>query len=88
MGSLALQGACISSPIRCWSAAFRCYSSRSDQVQGLATRVLGSSQQAIAWLKRPAIGLDWRAPCRLLVDVDGYHQVVNYLERIEYGVYC
>lgn len=88
MVSIALQGPCLSSPIGCWSAAFRCFSARLDQVQGQATNVLGTPQQAITWLKRPAIGLDLRIPCQLLADADGYLQVVNYLERIKYGVYC
>ncbi len=88
MVAIALQGLCRSSVIGCWSGEFRCFAARLDQIQGQATNVFGTPQQAIAWLKRPAIGLDWRVPYELLSNAEGYLRVANYLERIKYGVYC
>ncbi|WP_122389975.1 antitoxin Xre/MbcA/ParS toxin-binding domain-containing protein [Pseudomonas amygdali] len=88
MVSIALQGLCPSSLIGCWSAEFRCFAARLEEVHRQAAYVFGNPQQATVWLQRPALGLDWRVPCRLLSNADGYLQVVNYLERVKYGVYC
>ncbi len=85
MVTIALLGRCRSSLIGCWSAGFRCFAARLDQVQGKAVNVFGTPQDALAWLNRPAIGLGRRVPCQLLSNDDGYLQI---LERIEYGVYC
>ncbi|WP_026001289.1 antitoxin Xre/MbcA/ParS toxin-binding domain-containing protein [Pseudomonas donghuensis] len=72
---------------RCWSGQYRCFLARWDQVQSLAAYVLGNDRLADEWLIRPAIGLERRTPCSLLVDAQGYRQVCQYLMRIEYGIY-
>lgn len=88
MLTIALLGPCASSPVRCWSAQYRCYVARRDQILGQAAHVLGNARLAAGWLSRPAIGLDRRAPCSLLVDPGDYQRVCIHLTRIEYGVYC
>lgn len=65
----------------------RCFVARQDQVRNQAAYVLGNARLASAWLTRPALGLDRRCPCSLLVDPDSYRQVGQYLTRIEHGVY-
>ncbi|MFJ4430569.1 antitoxin Xre/MbcA/ParS toxin-binding domain-containing protein [Pseudomonas sp. NPDC089395] len=87
MQAIELLGACPSVRLRCWSAQFRCFVARQDQVRNQAAYVLGNARLASAWLTRPALGLDRRCPCSLLVDPDSYRQVGQYLTRIEYGVY-
>lgn len=87
MEAISLQGLCVSSPIGCWSARHRCFVARVDQVLGQASQVLGTYQDASDWLARPAFGLGWISPCRVLADAEGYRCVSEYLVRIEYGVY-
>jgi putative toxin-antitoxin system antitoxin component (TIGR02293 family) len=52
-----------------------------------ATRVFGSLETAECWLKQPAIGLGQKCPIDLLATLAGRKVVVDYLTRIEYGVY-
>ena len=40
------------------------------------------------WFTKPARGLDYRPPCIVIANDDGYPQVNDYISRIEYGVYC
>ncbi|MEX0297208.1 antitoxin Xre/MbcA/ParS toxin-binding domain-containing protein [Pseudomonas putida] len=87
MQAIELLGACPSARLRCWSGQFRCFVARQDQVRNQAAYVLGNARLASAWLNRPALGLDRRCPCSLLVDPDSYRQVGQSLTRIEYGVY-
>lgn len=84
---ITVQGLCVSSSIGCWSVRYRCFLARVDQVLGQATRVLGTYQNASVWLTKPAFGLGWTSPCRVLTDAEGYRCVSDYLVRIEYGVY-
>ena len=53
-----------------------------------ATEILGSRSLAAQWFNKPARGLDYRPPCSVVTDEHGYRLVRDYLERIEYGVYC
>lgn len=87
MLAIDLLGPCPSARFRCWSSQFRCFVARRDQVQSQAAYVLGNDRLASEWLSRPALGLDKRTPCSLLVDANGYRQVCDHLSRIEYGVY-
>ncbi|GLK90763.1 antitoxin Xre/MbcA/ParS toxin-binding domain-containing protein [Pseudomonas turukhanskensis] len=54
-----------------------------------ATSVFGNRGLAARWMHQPARGLNRRTPIELvLTDRDGCEAVLNYLGRIEYGVYC
>lgn len=88
MISIDLLGPCSFAPPRCWSGQYRCFVARRDQVQGKATHVFGNDRLASDWLTRPALGLDKRTPCSLLMESKGLRQVCELLMRIEYGVYC
>jgi putative toxin-antitoxin system antitoxin component (TIGR02293 family) len=57
------------------------------EILAKATRVLGSQDEAEAWLKRPAIGLDQQRPINLLTTPAGVKLVEDYLGRLEYDVY-
>jgi putative toxin-antitoxin system antitoxin component (TIGR02293 family) len=57
------------------------------EVLAKAIRVLGSQEEAEAWLSRPAIGLEQRRPIDLLATPAGVELVEDYLSRLEYGVY-
>lgn len=87
MLAINLLGPCPSARPSCWSSRYRCLVARWNQVQTLATFVLGNDRLASDWLTRPALGLDMRSPCSLLGDVQGYRQICDHLKRIEYGVY-
>jgi putative toxin-antitoxin system antitoxin component (TIGR02293 family) len=70
---------------------------KSDQPETLETRlarfaaqaqdVFESADTATSWLKRPNRGLNGHAPVDLLDTDAGTEQVVELLDRIEYGVY-
>ncbi len=49
--------------------------------------ILGSREDAINWLRTPAMGLDQRTPISLLTTTVGAEMVETLLERMEYGVY-
>lgn len=57
------------------------------EVLGRATQILGSREDAEAWMSTPSIGLDQRKPLDLLATAVGLEAVESYLTRIEYGVY-
>lgn len=57
------------------------------EVLAKAQEVLGSEDEAIQWLKSPAIGLDQRKPIELLTTTAGAEMVETLLQRMEYGVY-
>jgi len=59
-----------------------------ERVVAKATEVMGSKEEALLWLKRPAMWLDGKAPISLLVDLRGTEQVLTYLMRLEYGVHA
>jgi putative toxin-antitoxin system antitoxin component (TIGR02293 family) len=60
---------------------------RLARVAARAETVFENSQTATNWLKRPNRALDNRAPVDLLDTDAGTEQVVELLDRIEYGVY-
>jgi putative toxin-antitoxin system antitoxin component (TIGR02293 family) len=57
------------------------------EVLAKATAVLGSQEEAEAWLQRPAMGLDQRRPIDLLATPAGVEIVQAFLGRLEHGVY-
>ncbi|WP_181005317.1 antitoxin Xre/MbcA/ParS toxin-binding domain-containing protein [Pseudomonas putida] len=60
---------------------------RREQILMTAEQVLGNSELAEAWLTKQAIGLSWRLPGMLLETDQGYTEVVDFLTRLDYGVY-
>ena len=56
------------------------------EILARATCVLGSRQEAEAWLLRPAIALEQRRPLDLLPTSEGRRMVEELLERMEYGI--
>jgi putative toxin-antitoxin system antitoxin component (TIGR02293 family) len=60
---------------------------RLARVAARAETVFENSQTATNWLKRPNRALSDRAPVDLLDTDAGTEQVVELLDRIEYGVY-
>jgi putative toxin-antitoxin system antitoxin component (TIGR02293 family) len=60
---------------------------RLARVAAQAQNVFESADTATNWLKRPNRGLNGRAPIDLLDTDAGTEQVVESLDRIEYGVY-
>jgi putative toxin-antitoxin system antitoxin component (TIGR02293 family) len=60
---------------------------RLARVAAQAQEVFESADTATNWLKRPNRGLNGHAPVDLLDTDAGTEQVVELLDRIEYGVY-
>ena len=60
---------------------------RLARVAAQAQDVFESAQTATSWLKRPNRGLNGHAPVDLLDTDAGTEQVVELLDRIEYGVH-
>ena len=60
---------------------------RLARVAAQAQNVFESAQTATSWLKRPNRGVNGHAPVDLLDTDAGTQQVVELLDRIEYGVY-
>lgn len=58
-----------------------------DSLLSLGERVLGSSEQASAWLTSPLLSLGGEPPITMLDTVRGYERVKNKLLQIEYGNY-
>ncbi len=58
------------------------------EILGRATDILGSKEEAEAWMNAPALGLDQRKPIDLLATAVGLEAIEDYLTRIEYGVYA
>ena len=52
-----------------------------------AVEVLGSERAALAWMGRPAAGLDGHRPVDLLGTVEGAQVVGDFLVRLRFGVY-
>lgn len=57
------------------------------EILGRATEALGSREEALDWLQRPALALDGRRPIDLLRTPAGAEVVGDHLTRLEYGVY-
>ena len=60
---------------------------RLARVAAQAQEVFESADTATSWLKRPNRGLNGHTPVELLDTDAGTEQVVELLDRIEYGVY-
>ena len=56
------------------------------EILAKAQEVLGTREQAEAWLSQPAIGLESRRPIDLMATPQGAELVKTLLERMEYGV--
>ncbi|APO84285.1 hypothetical protein BL240_23695 [Pseudomonas putida] len=56
---------------------------RREQILKTAEHVLGNRELAEWWLTKPALGLDHRSPCSLLVKNLGYGHVRDFLIRLE-----
>lgn len=57
------------------------------EILAKAIEVFGSREEALAWLERPAMGLEQRRPIDLLATPAGVKVVEDFLGRLEYGVY-
>lgn len=60
---------------------------RRSEVVGRAAQILGSREEALAWMRTPQIGLDGAVPEDLLGDPEGRKLVLQLLIRMEFGVY-
>ena len=60
---------------------------RTARIVSLAIDVLEAEEPAIAWLKRPQIGLGGKRPLALLTTDAGTTEVKRLLIRMEHGVY-
>ncbi len=56
------------------------------KIRVLAAKVLESSESALAWLRRPQLGLGGAVPLEILDTEPGYEQVQRLLNQIEAGV--
>lgn len=52
-----------------------------------AQEVFGNRALAEEWMTRPALGLDGESPIDLLSNPVGYELVIDFLNRLDYGVY-
>ena len=52
-----------------------------------ATEIFGGKSQAVAWMNKPATGLDGQRPVDLMRTAQGTELVNDFLGRLEYGVY-
>ncbi len=57
------------------------------EILARVTRMLGSQEEAEAWLERPAMALDRERPIDLLATTAGVEALEQHLTRVEYGVY-
>jgi len=57
------------------------------EILARASALFGSRTEAEAWLQRPAMALDRRAPLDLLCTPAGVEAIEEHLTRLEYGVY-
>ena len=58
------------------------------EILARATEILGTQDEALAWLIRPAMGLDQRRPIDLIGTAAGVELVEAHLTRMDYGVYA
>lgn len=56
------------------------------KIRVLANKALESSENALAWLRRPQPGLGGAVPLDILDTEPGYEQVQRLLNQIEFGV--
>lgn len=61
---------------------------RAATVLSWATHVFEDKERAMAWLRRPQIGLGDRVPLEIMITGTGAQQVETLLGQIEYGVYA
>ena len=52
-----------------------------------AIEVMVSRLAALAWMNRPALGLDRQRPAALFRTIEGVHVVKDFLARLHHGVY-
>lgn len=60
---------------------------RLERVLDHAIRVLGASEKANRWLRKPNRALEGSVPIELLISETGARQVEEILGRIEYGMF-
>lgn len=60
---------------------------RLERVLSHAIRVLGASEKANRWLRKPNRALEGAVPVDLLISETGARQVEEILGRIEYGMF-
>lgn len=60
---------------------------RCAEIHDLAKKVLGTPEDADAWMREPAIGLNRQVPAVLIETAAGADMVETYLLQIEHGVY-
>lgn len=60
---------------------------RRAEIYDLAKKVLGTPEDADAWMRKPAIGLNRQIPAVLIETAVGADMVGTYLLQIEHGVY-
>ena len=66
----------------------------SDRVQRLerivehASRVFGSTEKAMTWLRQPCRAMDNIVPIEILVSETGAHRITMQLHAIDYGMYA
>lgn len=80
-------GMSVSPAAECLSTRYQAYLERRWMILNQAERVFGSRSHAVEWFNKPARGLDYQPPCSVIVNKHGYQMVIDYLGRIEYGVY-
>lgn len=74
-------------PLRLMPAHLASATWRFAEVLALAVHIMGSAEAVQRWLIRPASGLDGQRPLDMLRTVPGAEVVVEFLMRLEYGVY-
>lgn len=57
------------------------------EILARAAQVMGSQEEAEAWLDKPALGLDGARPIDLMTTPAGAKLVDEHLMRLDYGVY-
>ena len=58
-----------------------------EEILALAIKVFRSEEEALAWMERPAIGLNQQLPVDLAATAEGREAVRDHLVRIYFGVY-
>ncbi len=87
MNNIAILGSALSRPPACWSAYYRGYELRREQILIQATHTLGNRSSAEIWLVSPVLALNKRSPCSLLAEPGSYPEIRDVLQRIEHGIY-